>query len=287
MNYNKEELIKSPLNYTGGKYRLLPQILPLFPNEIDTFVDLFGGAMNVCVNINAKHIYGNDYINYLPELFNTWKSKDIKEINDYIDNTILKFDLSPKNNESFINFRKHYNKFKNIEDLFILICYSFNYQMRFNNNQEYNSSFGKEASTMSPKIRKNLDIFVKAIKEKDIKFFNKDFKEVKINSLSNNSMIYCDPPYLVSCGVYQDGKRGFKGWNQQDDIDLMNLLDSANMNNVKFAMSNMFSNKDIYNEKLIEWSKKYNVYHLNINYNGANYQRNNKSKSDEVLITNY
>lgn len=39
MNY-----IKSPLNYTGGKYKLLPQILPLLPNNIDTFIDLFGGG---------------------------------------------------------------------------------------------------------------------------------------------------------------------------------------------------------------------------------------------------
>lgn len=34
-------MIQSPLNYTGGKYKLLPQILPLFPKDIDVFVDLF------------------------------------------------------------------------------------------------------------------------------------------------------------------------------------------------------------------------------------------------------
>ena len=45
MNFNKEDLIKSPLNYTGGKFKLLPQILPLFPNDINTFVDLFGGGV--------------------------------------------------------------------------------------------------------------------------------------------------------------------------------------------------------------------------------------------------
>jgi len=32
-------LIQSPLNYTGGKFKLLPQILPLFPQNIDIFVD--------------------------------------------------------------------------------------------------------------------------------------------------------------------------------------------------------------------------------------------------------
>lgn len=37
-------LIKSPLNYVGGKYKLLPQILPLFPDRIRTFYDVFGGG---------------------------------------------------------------------------------------------------------------------------------------------------------------------------------------------------------------------------------------------------
>lgn len=35
---------KNPFNYVGGKYKLLPQILSLFPSHIDTFVDLFGGG---------------------------------------------------------------------------------------------------------------------------------------------------------------------------------------------------------------------------------------------------
>lgn len=46
------EFIKSPLNYTGGKYKLLPQLLEIFPKEIDTFVDLFAGGGNVAVNPN-------------------------------------------------------------------------------------------------------------------------------------------------------------------------------------------------------------------------------------------
>ena len=40
-DYKQKELIQSPLNYTGGKYKLLPQILPHFPQDIDRFVDLF------------------------------------------------------------------------------------------------------------------------------------------------------------------------------------------------------------------------------------------------------
>ena len=39
--------IKSCLNYTGGKYKLLNQILPLFPQDIDKFIDLFCGGASV------------------------------------------------------------------------------------------------------------------------------------------------------------------------------------------------------------------------------------------------
>lgn len=47
-------MIQSPLNYTGGKFKLLPQILPYFPEDINIFVDLFCGGCNVGVNIDAN-----------------------------------------------------------------------------------------------------------------------------------------------------------------------------------------------------------------------------------------
>lgn len=47
--------IKSPLIYNGGKYKLLPQIMPNFPSECNTFVDLFTGGLNVGINVNAKN----------------------------------------------------------------------------------------------------------------------------------------------------------------------------------------------------------------------------------------
>ena len=49
----------------------------------------------------------------------------------------------------------------------------------------------------------------------------------------------------------------------------------------------MLESKGNKNETLIEWSKKYNIKTLDINYNGSNYQRKTNSKDIEVLITNY
>ena len=278
--------IKSPINYAGGKYRLLKKIIPMFPSNINTFVDLFGGAFNVGINVEAKRIVYNDIINYLPKLFEYWRDSDINEINKHIDNAIIENGLSSTNNESFIEFRKKYNSNKDIRDLFILVCYSFNYQMRFNNNHQYNSSYGKEASTMNDSIRHNLNRFVEKLHKGDFTFYSNNFTEFDFSNFDCNDFVYCDSPYSLGVGVYQDGKRGFNGWSKEDDKKLFNILDELDSKGVRFAMSNVFENKGLTNDELIEWSKKYKVYHLSMNYNGANYQREN-SKSDEVLITNY
>ena len=64
IEYENEEKIngyaKSPLNYTGGKYKLLPQLLEKFPKHFDSFVDLFGGGFNVGANVECETIIYND-----------------------------------------------------------------------------------------------------------------------------------------------------------------------------------------------------------------------------------
>lgn len=66
----KQKYIGSPLNYIGGKGKLLPQILPLFPNNISTFIDLFCGGCNVGINIKAESVIFNDNLTYLIDLYN-------------------------------------------------------------------------------------------------------------------------------------------------------------------------------------------------------------------------
>ncbi len=61
--------IKSPIFYMGNKYRLLPQLLPLFPNNIDTFYDLFGGSGCMSGNVNANRIVYNEINENIVELY--------------------------------------------------------------------------------------------------------------------------------------------------------------------------------------------------------------------------
>ena len=109
MGFKKEELIKSPLNYTGGKYKLLPQILPYFPNDINTFVDLFAGGCNVGINIKANNIICNDINKVVIDLMHDWNRLNSEQALKILEQTINKYNLSKTNEEGFKNIRQDYN----------------------------------------------------------------------------------------------------------------------------------------------------------------------------------
>ena len=98
--------------------------------------------------------------------------------------------------------------------------------------------------------------------------------------VNNNSFVYCDPPYLITLGSYNDGKRGFNGWNEDDEKRLLSYLEKLNVKGVKFMLSNVLEHKEKKNSLLIEWIKKNNF--KVINYDGK--ARKNRN---EVIIINY
>ena len=255
----------------------------MFPDKINTFVDLFGGAFNVGINVKAEHIIYNDIINYLSELFEYWSDTDIEEINAYIDKTIAENNLSPTNADTFLAFREKYNKTKDIRDLFILVCYSFNYQMRFNNNHQYNSSFGKNRSYFSDRQREDLYAMKKNIST-DVVFSSKSFVDIDYSDFDEHDLLYFDPPYFASVGNYNDGKRGFEGWTEEHEKKLLELLDKLDEQGTRWALSN---NLKYDNPFLDEWKDKYKIHYLNGDYVNCNYHKIDRSKDVEVLITNY
>lgn len=291
----EKKFIKCPFNYIGGKYKLLEQLIDYFPKNISTFVDLFGGGFNVGINIEANKIIYNDQITPLVELFNYFKNNSCKDIINYIEKTIEKYNLNKQDKESFNKFRENYNSrlFKNPLDFYILICYSFNYQIRFNNSGEYNCPHGTDRSSFSHSLKTRLFEFIKTIQEKNIIFKNKDFFDLDFNNLDKNSFVYCDPPYLITTGSYNDGNRGFKNWTEKEEKQLLELLDILNNRGIKFALSNVLEHSNKENIILKKWLKErnYRVIEIESDYKNSNYQKNYNSVENEVtkevLIINY
>ena len=286
MQFKKEDLIKSPLNYVGGKYKLLPQILPYFPDNINTFVDLFGGGFNVGINIEAKRIICNDLETVVIDLFKELKKLSSEEALKILKDTIEKYELSKTNEEGFKRIREDYNKGDRSWNMFYaMLTHAFNYQIRFNKQGEYNMPFGKNRSSFNPNLEKNFIKFIDKLGEINVTFFNSDFNKIKIDMLGENDFVYCDPPYLVTCASYNEQD----GWNETKERELLELLDNLNAKGIKFALSNVLENKGKTNEILKVWTEKYNVHYLNYSYGNCNYHAKDKSENStvEVLITNY
>lgn len=282
------QYIKSPLNYIGNKYRIIDQIQKWFPKDIDTMVDLFCGGCDVTINTTANKQIANDINLYLIQILKEFKVRGIDETLKYIDDTIQKWNLSKDNEQAYLDFRKYYNSTRQPLDLYVLMCFSFNYQFRFNTAHEYNNPFGRARSSFNDVMRENLVKMVAQIEH--VEFMSKDFLDFDYDVLKTGDFLYADPPYLITCGSYNDGKRGFRGWSEEDEKALYDILDQLNERGVKFALSNVASHKGTTNKILLDWKKKnkYHLHHINFNYDNCNYHsENKKNKTDEVLITNY
>lgn len=279
---------KAPFNYIGNKYRIINEITSLFPKEINNFVDLFCGGGDVSINTRARHIYANDINYHVIDIIQAIQKQPITEILKYIDNTIQKWGLSKDSKENYLRFRNYYNNSKKPIDLYILMCFSFNFQFRFNSKHEYNNPFGQNRSHFSAKMRANLITYSQLISK--IEFTSCDFRQFNYDMLHDGDLLYADPPYLLSCGSYNDGKRGFNGWSIGDDLKLMEILQDLHEKGIKFALSNVIEHKGKQHHYLIDWvtKNKFIIHDLNINYNNCNYQNKNKTTNTrEVLITNY
>mgnify|MGYP004448402487 CR=1 FL=1 len=277
-------MIKSPLNYIGGKYKLLTQILPLFPKQINTFVDLFAGGLDVSINVKANHVICNDINNYVIGLFEYFQQHSIDELIQNIHGVIDEYGLSKQNRDGYNALREDFNRTKSSLLFFLLICYGFNHQFRFNNNGEFNNPFGIKMSSYNAHTERNLRQLHNAIQGFEYHIGN--FHNFNLEFMAQGDFLYADPPYLISCGSYNDGKRGFEGWSAADDEALFTLLDNLNNRGIAFALSNVIKHKGKQNEALIQWAANYHIHYLNADYSNSNYQAT-ESETSEVLITNY
>lgn len=312
MKYKKSSClqtkVESPLNYTGGKFKLLPQLLPHFPDNTDVFVDLFCGGASVGLNAQAGNIVLNDidsHVMGIIEMFRNMQPHDIVkavektvEIYGLSDSATYGYDkygcnasqgLASYNRPHFTRLRNDFNALNRRDNeyyikLFTLIIFSFNNQIRFNAKGEFNLPAGKR--DFNTRVRNKALRFAERLKDCKISLSNLDFRNFSLDRLTERSFIYADPPYLVACATYNERN----AWNENCERELLAYLDEANHRGIRFALSNIISSNEKENVPLMAWldsNPHYFVNRLDYNYSNANYHKKNRDKTPiEVLITN-
>ncbi|MEG0361821.1 MAG: Dam family site-specific DNA-(adenine-N6)-methyltransferase [Longicatena sp.] len=303
---NNNDIVKSPLNYTGGKYKLMPQLIEKFPNDIEIFFDVFSGGTNVGINVTANKIICIDKCKQLISLCKYLQNQNYYTLVKKLDELIDEFKLSNTyrdgyayyncnssngvgqyNKDKFTMLKNEYNNSNpKRDDLFLLlIFYSFNNQIRFNKFGNFNLPVGKRDFNAS--IRKKLRLFMDKLQSKEIIFYNNDFRDISIDVLTTeNSFLYLDPPYLLGTASYNENG----GWTEADERELLEFLKKCNEKKIKFALSNVIEHKGDTHDLLLAWCLKnrFNITYINCTYSNSNYHIKDKSlETKEVLITNY
>lgn len=296
----------SPINYIGGKGKLIPQLKPLLaPTSL--FVDLFAGGCTVGANANAKQVIFNDINEQLMELMRFLSQNPSEDTIAAVQQIVGKYGLSDTfhhsyehykvnsssglasiNRQPYLLLREAYNKqpmaLRDPLLLYVLVIFGFNNQIRFNSKGDFNLPVGKRDYNM--KMRRKLTLFRDRMEEVKCQFETSDFRDFEIESTPKDSLFYCDPPYLITNATYNE--RG--GWSESDERDLLEFLNKVHESGRRFALSNVLEAKGTVNSILKDWIENSNhtAHRLDMSYKNSNYQRSNRASTTiEVLVTNY
>jgi len=278
-----EENIKfeSPLNYIGSKAKMIDELKCFFPENIKTFIDGFGGGLNVGINSNSDKVVYNELNHFVKDLVESFRINDTYQYLMYMKRIIKKFSLKKEDSEAYTKAREHYNSLpfskRDPKLLYTIILYGFNQQIRFNGDHGFNNPVGMR--WFNDKVLEKMISFSRVIKEKNIEFKNLDYTELT-DLIDNETFIYLDPPYRLTTGAYNDGKRGFKGWGIDAEKGLFNFADHLNKESIRFMISYVIEHKGKINEELKSWIKTNNYRLIEVNQ-VVGIQRK------EILIINY
>ena len=300
----QKKITRSPFFYVGDKYKLMKQLLPYFPDKIDTYFEPFCGGGSSFLNVSASKYVLNDIDTYMIKMHNMLNEyvkapqsffDDIKALEEeYRLSASYRQDIIPEelktkfvktyfarfNKEGYEQMRRTFNADKtNYKLLYVLLIYGFNRMLRFNSKGDFNLPVGNV--DLNKNVIDALEHYFKFAAEHELHFFCEDFRTfLKDWDFKPDDFIYLDPPYLISNSEYN------KIWSESDEKDLLERLDELNAKGVKFAISNLAEHKDKENTIFKAWAEKYNIYDISSNY--INYHDNTKkSNHREVLVTNY
>lgn len=257
--------MSSYLKWVGGKSKLIGDLIPKFPRKMNKYIEPFVGSASVVLSfmeqtekisenifeiedefLIPKSFLVNDYNYHLIQCHKVVKER-YEEIlamlsflqQSYSDSGDKAKFYKDKRDELNNIIRKGRVKDENIimlSSLFIFINKTcFNGIWRVNNNNENNVPWNKNEKT---NIFNKRELNTISHKFKKIEFYSMDFVDFVKNNLEKDDFVFLDPPYVPLSETSNFTKYTDKGWGEQDNHRLYDLLKYIDDKKAKFMMTN-------------------------------------------------
>jgi len=242
------------LRRLGNKKKILPHLLPLFP-ECKTFIDMFMGTGSVSFAMikRCNYVFANDIENEIFNLYQVLKNDK--------DELIKQLQIMPVHNGLFQHWRHNKESEAVMKAVRFLFLSNFGYM-----GVSEALRFGMVKSKKI--LLNNIEEVFRKIQ--NVQFLNYDFREVlKKIEIKNiqNAFLYCDPPYLNTTSNYNSE------WKLQDTEDLFQIcMDSG----LRFAIS------EFENPIIVDMAKS-----SGLKVNHVIERKSLRNRNNEILITNY
>ena len=205
-----------PFKWTGGKNRMFASYENIFfPENVDTFVDMFGGACSVSMWMRTRFpdatIVLNDYNSELMAMYGTFQTAFEPMLSEYkqVVDTFLSTEQDDRKS-FYYDLREQYCFDENMEDYKKHALLYFMLQVNFNGMWKAYKKCGGKYST-PPGTLKQKPKFFDLNKTYKFKEFldtcvltNKDFGDLAEHA-NGTTFFYADPPYRDSVVDYQGG----------------------------------------------------------------------------------
>jgi len=243
---NSVSYTKSPLKWSGGKLRMLDNLLPILEmHKRQILVEPFMGSCTVALNYEAEHYFlcdaNPDLVNFFSAITSTDKDYLISLCESYF---LAGHGVYNEIRDQFNDLPDH--SIKRAAMFLYLNKFGFNGLCRYNKKGKFNTPVGKSASPV------NLPIAT--IEEchsilKNAKFSKQDFRTTfamteLMFKRGDEALIYCDSPYVPLTSNFNYTADGFK---ESDHID---LKDAAKNSNQTVVVSNHWTHftKELYSD---------------------------------------
>jgi len=210
--------ISPAIKWSGSKRSQSEKIVSLMPDDIETYYEPFCGGCSVLYRLakSSKKInrfVASDLNNDLISLWNTIKTSPVEISKEYnlLWNELNKDNNVERKNKFYFSIRERFNREKSPTDFMFIMRTTVNGMPRYNKSGDFNNAFHLTRTGIKPETLKTILLdWNKLFLEKNICFINQSYEVVQSGV---NDILYLDPPYAGTKGMYFGAIDYSKLWN--------------------------------------------------------------------------